>query len=319
LERPIFYALTTRAILLEKEDNMKKEFGLALAIAFGAIFVGCGQTPSEPNNSTTVMQESSALGDQGVDDAEEVADTLGFNDSSSFGFSSSALSLAASPCRSIVAGSLTDSDLDKIPDDVTFGFNEANCLRNLPGAGGTITRGGSKRITDTSPNSERNHSETLTNLKTIWTRSIEGKNVVWTATRNGTRNVTQGSATTLTRVHDVVGSSVRSVDAVDGLGISWTNQLTVAYTASGAGTISNNAPLPDGTVSISGTWKAKRGLRPERNFTVSSSGLVFSSSATCNKRRLTAGTLSFEDSKSTIAVTFNGCDTAPSVVVTPKP
>jgi hypothetical protein len=297
---------------------MKKE--LLLAIAFGAIFVGCGQTPSEPNNSTTVMQESSALGEQGMDDAEEIADTLGFSDSSSFGFSSSALTVtAATPCRSITAGSLTDSDNDKIPDDVTYSFNEANCLRNLPGAGGTITRGGSKRISDTSPNNERNHSETLTNLRTIWTRSIENKTVVWTTSRNGTRNITQGSSTTLTRVHDVVGSSVRSVDGVEGPGISWTNQLIVAYTASGAGTISNQAALPDGTVSISGTWKAKRGLRLERTFNVSSSGLVFSSNATCNQRRLTAGTLTFEDSKSTIAVTFQGCTTAPSVTVTPKP
>jgi hypothetical protein len=296
---------------------MKKE--MLLAIAFGAIFVGCGQTPSEPNNSSTVMQESSALGDQGADDAEEVADTLGFNDSSSFGFSSSAIQVAAAPCRNISAGSLTDSDNDKIPDDVTYSFNEINCLRNLPGAGGTITRGGSKRITDTSPNNERTHSETLTNLKTIWTRSIEGKNVVWTASRNGTRNVTQGSSTTLTRVHDVVGSSVRSLDGVDGPGIAWTNQLTVAYTTSGTGTISNQAPLPDGTVSLSGTWKAKRGLRAERTFNVSSSGLVYASPSTCNARRLTAGTLSFEDSKSTIAITFNGCNTAPSVSVTPKP
>jgi hypothetical protein len=296
---------------------MKKE--LLLAIAFGALFIGCGQTPTEQNNSTAVMQESNALGDQGTDDAEEVVDTLGFNDSSSFGLSSAAIQVAAAPCRTVTAGSLADADNDKIPDDVTFSFNETNCLRNLPGAGGSITRGGSKRITDTSPNNERTHSETLTNLRTIWTRSIEGKNVVWTASRNGTRNITQGSSTALTRVHDVLGSSVRSVDGVDGLNIAWTNQLTVAYTTSGAGTISNQAPLPDGTVSMSGTWKAKRGLRNERVFDVSSSGLVYASPSSCSARRLTAGTLTFEDTKSTIAITFNGCNTAPSVAVTPKP
>jgi hypothetical protein len=300
---------------------MKKVFQLALAIAFGTGLISCGQTTApESNSSPAVTQESQAFGEQGSDDTEELADTLGFSDSSTFGLSSSVLTQTpAAPCRSISAGSLTDTDGDKIPDNVTFSFDETNCLRVLPGVGGTITRGGSKQIQDTSAGNDRNHNETLSNLKTIWTRTIESKSVVWTATRNGTRNVTQGSSTTLTRVHDVTGSSTRTVDGAGGQGISWTNQMTVAYTTSGVGTISNQAPLPDGTLMIGGSWKSKRGIRAERTFNVSSNGLVYSSAVTCAKRRLTAGTLTFEDAKSTIAITFNGCTTEPTVLVTPKP
>ncbi len=299
---------------------------LVLAIAFGATLMACGQsTPTETNTSPAVLEESLASADLAADDSQELADTLGFSESSAVGFSTGVtvqnIGLLALPsgCRSVTAGSLsTDTDADGIPDNVTVSFDKTNCLRNLPG-GSTITRGGSKTLADTSNSNDRNHSETLTNLETIWTRTINGKSVVWTTSRNGSRNITQGTSTTLSRVHDMAGSSVRSVDGSNGVGIAWTNQLTFAYTADAGGTISNNAQLPNGTVVLSGNWKSTRGIRAERNFSASSSGLVYSNRATCASNRLTAGSISFEDSKTKIMITFQGCGIAPAISNTPKP
>jgi hypothetical protein len=303
---------------------MKNMVKLALLVAFGAVFVGCNQL-GESNNSPTVLEESQAIADLGMDDAEEMADTLGVSDSSAFGFSSSvvtqSLGLQALPagCRTVSAGAVgVDSDADNIPDDVTFLFDATNCLRNLPG-GGTITRSGTKQIQDTSPLNARNHKETLTNMQTVWSRTLGGNAVVWTATRNGNRDIAQGTDTALTRAHDVSGTSVRTVNGTANANIAWTNNVAFAYTANAGSTISNTARLPDGTLVVSGIWKAKRGVRPERQFSVSSNGLVYNSPSTCAARRLTAGSISFDDLKTNITVTFNGCNTAPSVAVTPKP
>ena len=305
---------------------MTKAFKWALAIAFGASLMACGTTtPSETNSSPTVVEENQASGDLAADDAEELADTLGFSDSVAVGFSTGVtvqnigLLMLPAGCRSLTAGSFsTDTDADGIPDSVTVSFDKTLCLRNLPG-GGTITRGGSKTISDTSPSNDRNHSETLANLETIWTRTINTKAVVWTTSRNGTRNIAQGTATTLSRVHNVSGTSVRSIDGVNSASISWTNQLTFAYTAGAGSTISNTAQLPNGTVSLSGIWKSQRGTRAERNFSASSSGLVFNNRATCATNRLVAGSITLEDSKSTIVITFQGCGVAPAISNTPKP
>ena len=305
---------------------MTKAFKLALAIAFGASLMACGTTtPSETNSSPAVVEESLASGDLAADDAEELADTLGFSDSVAVGFSTGVtvqnigLQMLPTGCRSVTAGSFsTDTDADNIPDSVTVSFDKTLCLRNLPG-GGTITRGGSKTIADTSPSNDRNHSETLANLETVWTRTINNKAVVWTSTRNGTRNIAQGTSSGLSRVHNVSGTSVRSVDGVTNTSIAWTNQLTFAYSADAGSTISNTAQLPNGTVVLSGIWKSQRGTRAERNFSASSSGLVFNNRATCATNRLTAGSITLEDSKSTIVITFQGCGIAPAISNTPKP
>ncbi len=304
---------------------MKKAFQVALAIAFGATFMACGQTPSETNSSPVVLEENLASADLAADDAEELADTLGFSDSVAVGFNTGAtiqsLGLQALPagCRTVTAGSTaTDTDADNIPDSVTFSFDKTICIRNLPG-GGTITRGGSKTISDTSNTNDRNHNEVLANLETAWTRTISGNTVVWTTTRNGSRNIAQGTATTLSRVHDVTGSSVRSVNGVNGVSIAWTNTATMSYTADAGSVISNTAQLPNGTVAMSGIWKSQRGTRAERNFTVSSSGLVFNNRATCATNRLVAGSITLEDSKSTLVVTFQGCGVLPAINNTPKP
>ncbi len=299
-----------------------KKFQLALAVAFGLTFVACGQTPAGNN----LQEENTANAELASDDAEELADTLGFSDSTAVGFSTTgvtiqSIGLLALPagCRSITAGSFaTDTDADNIPDNVTVSFDATNCLRNLPG-GGTITRSGSKTIADTSNTNDRNHSETLSNLQTVWTRTINGKTVAWTTTRNGSRNIAQGTSTTLARVHDVTGSSVRSVNGVDGVSFAWTNQLTASYTADAGGTISNTAQLPNGTVAMSGIWKSKRGSNAERNFQVSSNGLVFNNRATCATNRLVAGSITLDDSKSTIVMTFQGCGVLPAISITPKP
>jgi hypothetical protein len=291
---------------------MKKIIYLTLALSCAAFLTAC---PS-PNNETAVLaEESTALGDNANDDVEEYADTLGIFESA--GAPVSVVNAqAAAPCRTISAGTNTDTDSDNIPDDVTYNFTKANCTKQLAG-GATFTKGGSKRIQDTDNTNNRSHSETLSGLESVWTRTINGKNVVFTATRNGTRNITQGSSTTLTRVHDVTGSSVRTVDGNAGLGVVWRNQLSIAYTASGNSTISNTAALPDGTLNISGTWTSTRGTRPQRVFTVSGTGLGFNKESTCNARRIVSGTLTLTDSKGTVSITFNGCNSLPSIVFTP--
>ncbi len=296
---------------------MKKIICLTLALSCAAMLTAC---PSPNNEAAVLLEESNALGDNANDDVEEYAVTLGVFESGGAPLSAEqsgfSIQAVANPCRSVSAGAVTDTDSDNIPDDVTYSFNKANCTKQLAG-GATFTRGGSKRIQDTDNTNNRSHSETLSGLESVWTRTLNGKNVVFTATRNGTRNITQGTATSLTRVHDVNGSSVRTTDGNAGLGVLWRNQLSIAYTAGGNSTISNTAALPDGTLNISGTWTSTRGTRPQRVFTVSGTGLGFNKESTCNARRIVSGTLTLTDSKGTVSITFNGCNTAPSVVFAP--
>jgi hypothetical protein len=293
---------------------MKKMVWLTLALSCATFLTAC---PSPNNETALLLEESNALGDNAYDDVEEYADTLGIVESGGVPVEvNAALHSQAPICRTISAGANTDSDSDNIPDDVTYTFSKANCTKQLAG-GATFTRSGNKRIQDTDNTNNRSHSETLIGLESVWTRTLNGKNVVFTATRNGTRNITQGSSTTLTRVHDVNGSSVRTVDGNAGLGVVWRNQMSIAYTAGGNSTISNTAPLPDGTLNISGTWTSTRGTRPQRVFTVSGNGLGFSKESTCNARRIVSGTLTLTDSKGTVGITFNGCNSLPSIVFTP--
>jgi hypothetical protein len=296
---------------------MKKFVWLTLALSCAALLTAC---PSPNNEAAVLLEESNALGDNAYDDVEEYADTLGIFESAGAPVSVVNAIIrpqAADPlCRTISAGANTDTDSDNIPNDVTYSFNKANCTKQLAG-GATFTRGGNKRLQDTDNTNNRSHSETLSGLESVWTRTLNGKNVVFTATRNGTRNITQGTNTTLTRVHDVNGTSVRTVDGNPGQGVVWRNQLSLVYTAGGNNTISNTAPLPDGTLNISGTWTSTRGTRPQRVFSVSGTNLGFSKESTCNAKRIVSGTLTLTDSKGTVTITFNGCNTAASVVFAP--
>lgn len=210
-------------------------------------------------------------------------------------------------CPTIVAGSKTDTDLDGVPDSITYEFDAIKCKQDVPAkrGGGTQTISGQLQIVDTSPTPDRSYRETLLNLKYERNPLLKPK---FTETQDGTREVTQFGTTALTKNYDV--TLVRMV--AGRLKTTLVNHMSFTFQVSGTGTIDLNQPLPAGTFAVNGSNEFIFGNGVSRTFSTKTQvPLVYD--PTCDSQRIVGGELRLSKPNTTIKIVFQACGTEPVI------
>jgi hypothetical protein len=208
-------------------------------------------------------------------------------------------------CRTVIAGSLTDSDGDGVPDDVTFQFDPDKCRRSyvlFP----NITRSlsGQVRLQDVTPQTkDGSYKETSTNF--TFTEAFKGETTS-SEVRNGTRSLVALSALSLTRDNDMNTTLERRFLADARL----VNRMRFAFTSAG-GAVAINQALPKGTLEVTGTVQAARNTNPLQSYTVTTeSALQYDPD--CNTQRLVGGAVVLRSSRGALRITFQACGSAPT-------
>jgi hypothetical protein len=204
-----------------------------------------------------------------------------------------------------------DTDADGVPDDLNLTFN---CTKTAY-RGGTAALTGGLRIQDTAANPAIGLTQTLSNLQLKISTNAEGQ--ILLENRNGTRTLafnpdTLSIAQDLTVNRQVKGESAAAI----------INKANLTFTPLIAGTIQRNAPLPDGTISLSGTYKWTSGDL-EMLITLSNpETLVFDADCTSSQKIISGkilGTVTSSNygTKAGLAgiyVQFNGCGNIPTIL-----
>jgi hypothetical protein len=206
-------------------------------------------------------------------------------------------------CRTIVAGSETDSDSDTIPDDVTYEFNAANCIKSLPD-NRSRSKSGRIRLEDTGMTPSIGYRFTFTNFEIIERRFAV---LVFSETRNGTRGATlSANKLILTRDNNLSVELKRPSRLLQTL----QNQMNFIFTSSSP--IMPNQSFPAGLISINGTVVWTRGTLPSRSYTITTQ-TPLQTEPSCESQRITGGVQSLTRAKLTLSFAYQACGTAPIV------
>ncbi len=290
---------------------------LGIAILFGLVlsFSACNQNNGTDDLSNDDLQD---LGSSVISETENAASSTSISDAitiaGGFSIPVSEIQTRSSQTRALPAGCLTttgsntDSDSDGVPDSITYVFDEAKCIQNVPliRGGGTQTLGGQIKLEDTKPTTaDRSYRQTLTALKYVRDPALKPK---FTETRDGTREVAQAGNTSLTKTHNI--TLVRQV--ASRAKVTLVNKMAFAYQVSGAGTIDLNQPLPAGTFTLTGSNEFTVGNKISRVFTTSTQApLIYNPS--CESQRIVDGELRLTTPKTEIKIVFQACGTDPVV------
>jgi hypothetical protein len=201
----------------------------------------------------------------------------------------------------------TDSDGDGVPDDAIYIFTAPPC-RFSGWRGGTLDIVGQLRIQDPAPaGAGFGYEGTLTGLRTRFTSA--DKKTIYDITRNGTRTLS-GSVSSLVLSSDlqVIRTFVGQPDAaID-------KQWTVTYTP--AASLQINAPLPSGTLDISGAMNWTRGTEDFTLTVTTPTPLHYNAGCTDTVQRIDAGELdaagTIEGVPGSVRVRWSGCGKEPS-------
>jgi hypothetical protein len=294
---------------------MKSNLGIVILFGLVLSFSACNQNNNSDNLSDDDLQD---LGSTVISETESAASSTSISDaitgSGVFSIPITELQTRSNQTRALpvgcrtTIGSNTDSDSDGVLDSITYIFDEANCIQNVPAirGGGTQTIGGQIKLEDTSPNvSDRSYRQTLSALKYVRDPILKPK---FTETRDGVREVAQAGNTSLTKTHNI--TLVRQV--AFRAKVTLVNKMAFAYQVSGAGTIDLNQPLPAGTFTLSGSNEFTVGNKIARVFTTSTQvPLVYNPS--CDSQRIVGGELRLTTPKTEIKIVFQACGTDPVV------
>ncbi len=199
-------------------------------------------------------------------------------------------------------GSPTDTDKDRVPDDLLTSFDPAKCQRTF--FGGSRTRSGQIEVQDPKPNvADGSYLETLKD-DTI-TTVIGGKTT--TETRNGSRSMTNASNTTLTKSHDLTLKLNLPGFAFD---LMLRNAMQISFTAQVPGSISLNRPLPAGSLVVNGSTEWARGGQARRGFSVSTSSPI-TYDPTCPQPLVGGELVLTRPSGLKISIQYQPCGTRP--------
>lgn len=211
-------------------------------------------------------------------------------------------------CRTVVAGSETDTDGDNVPDDVTYQFDAINCKRTLL-FGRTRTLSGTVRLEDAKPATpDGSYIETNTNF--AFSEEVRGT-PSFTETRNGTRRLIAKGTQSLTRDNSLTTTLELRFLADQRL----VNQMRFVFTSAG-GAVAIGSPLPAGTVELSGGVQFSSATNPLRGFTVSTeSALQFS--PTCTEQRITGGAVLLRYARGALRIAFGACGSPPTATRVP--
>lgn len=297
---------------------MKKiKFNLSAALLCGLVlsFGACNQNNTTDDLSDDDLQD---LGSTVISETENAASSTSISDAitgvGGLNIPVSEIQIRSVQTRALPAGcrtttgSNTDSDSDGVPDSLTYLFDEAKCIQNVPAirGGGTQTLGGQIKLEDTSPNvSDRSYRQTLTALKYVRDPLLKPK---FTETRDGVREVAQAGNTSLTKTHNI--TLVRQVNFR--AKVTLVNKTAFAYQVSGAGTIDLNQALPAGTFTLTGSNEFTVGNKISRVFTTSTqAALVYDPG--CASQRIVGGELRLTTPKTEVKIVFQACGTEPVV------
>jgi hypothetical protein len=207
-----------------------------------------------------------------------------------------------SGCRTVVAGSETDSDQDGIFEDVTYQYDPAKCVRSIPN--GSRSYSGRIRVEDTASNPAIGYR--LSYLEFAMTERRFGV-VVLTETRNGTRGATlSASKLSLSRVNNISLKLERPSRLVQNLN----NQMAFVFTTTSP--IVPNATLPAGSIELDGTVQWSRGAFTPRVYTTNTQ-TALQTDPTCAAQRVIGGVQVLTRGKLTLRFAYQPCSSAPIV------
>jgi hypothetical protein len=294
---------------------IKSNLGIAIFCGLVLGFTACNQNNNTDDLSDDDLQD---LGGTVISEAENSASSTSISDaitgSGIFSVPVSELQTRSvqsrglpSGCRTVVDGSITDTDGDGVPDNITYEFDAVKCLQNVSAirGGGTQTLSGKIQIKDPNANKDRSFSETITALKYVRDPAFKPK---FTETRDGTREVIQSGDTALTKAYAI--TLVRQVALRPK--VTFVNKMKFAYLVSGAGTIDINQPLPAGTFTLTGSNEFSVGNFAPRVFTTSTQEpLIYDPG--CASQRIVGGELRLTKPKIEVKIVFQACGTEPAV------
>lgn len=209
-------------------------------------------------------------------------------------------------CRTIVAGSETDTDSDTIPDDVTYEFNAAKCVQSLPD-NRSRSKSGRIRLEDSGTAPSIGYRFTFTDFQIIERRFGV---LTFTETRNGTRSASlSANKLSLTRENDLLLELKRPSRLLQTL----RNQMNFVF--SSVSPIMPNQPFPAGSIVSSGSVEWSRGTFPSRAYSTSTESPLLTE-PTCASQRIVGGVQLLTRGKLTLRFTYQPCGTAPVVTKT---
>lgn len=214
-------------------------------------------------------------------------------------------------CPTISASA--DGDADGIPDDQTLTFANPPCTAPAY-AGGAFGLVGGVELQDLSAGDTTSFGVTLTNL--AWSLVDASGTRSYVATRSGTRTRvgtedTASVATSLTVTRTRPGKTTAHL----------THTTTMNFVAATSGTVSPRDPLPDGSVTVTGTITWTRGTE-SFNFTVSTPvALFYDASCSPGAQRFSSGEIHLTGTINTVAgdlvLVWSGCGSNPSISFVP--
>jgi hypothetical protein len=287
-----------------------RNFILAGALALTGILGACSDSTA-PADGELTASEAEDVGLAQADEVADLADAINLEDLASVqsdAGASSAMSLDLmgpphSGCATI--SSLVDSDGDGTPDDATFTYALPAC--HFTGyEGGTLDVTGMIEVSDPTPDAgDWSRSVELTDF----TVDFSGPQRSFVAVRNGHRQ-RSGSSGSLVLQNDV--TVVRTRQGRQPATIVHT--LQAVFTPAAGSSLEPGAPLPDGSIDVSGTLTWSRNSRSFVFTATTTVPLEYDSSCTGPRRdRIASGEIRWAlPSGRTIVTTWTGCGIPPT-------
>ena len=262
---------------------------------------------------------TAGFNDIGEDFAEDIGaamDEFTFADATSPKASAASVSSQALPaCIITNPNPPTDSDGDGMPNQATLTYT--NCTR-IGGAGNVWTMNGSRIFSDPDGSSATNTTAgfdmQIVSPGFVFEKRTPGGVLLKKMTRNGNR-APRLNAGTIRLQH----SLTTLIERPSGLLATNVNNLLMIFTPAAGQAIAFNQPLPNGTVTITGSFSHTRGAT---NYNVNvSTPSALQHGAACASQRFVGGQLRLVFSGTgpvgTLDISFNACGTAPTLVFTP--
>ena len=205
--------------------------------------------------------------------------------------------------------SITDADADGVPDDATLTFSNPPCT-TTGFFGGTLNVTGSVRVQDSSQSTSGAYTVTLNTLS--WQFIDTAGTLNYTAVRNGTRSRAGNDSTITLFVTDTVKRTRPQITAIATI----SKELTWNFVADTPGDIITNQPLPDGTVTVTGTWHWKRSTEDWSLTVATPTPLVYDATCTTTAQRFSAGQVTLTGTVAgtpgTLEINWTACGKQPT-------
>jgi hypothetical protein len=271
---------------------------------------GCGD-PTEAAGNLLSAAETSDIADAVADEVDQAAASL-TGDGPAFGVVAGP---SAPPPMPFITGcstvdNTTDTDADGAPDNATYTFALPAC-RFTGFRGGSLEVTGAIALSDPTPTgADFNFLATLNDFQFKFT--APDPRYTFTATRNGTRNLT-GNAQGVSLSNNI--TVVRSLLGRPGATVSH-NLLLSFRPAQGQG-LALGQPLPDGTFTKSGTFTWTR-FGISRTFTVTTvTPLTWDSSCTTDRKIASGEIRATLGNGGYISTVWTGCGVEPTRTFVP--